>query len=214
MKTRRLTTAGALACLFGNMVASGQSIEAPEDFGPTSTQIAWASEAFATNLRADGVTTFESAGDVVRFELGVFSPGFDPLTATPDEWVSGWIVLQGVDYDLNDQQFIETATLASNDAPFQVGAPVYIWGYTTKTPADGAEWLLVSSPVWQWPAVDAPLPTTFSMSDALPAHALFGAVNAEDGSYHMRLAVVAVPEPSGVVLAACGLLVFASRRRR
>ena len=66
---------------------------------------------------ADGVITFEEAAEEIRFELGTFTSGFDPRTATPDQWVANWIVLQGADYNKSDKQVIETATLGSNDSP-------------------------------------------------------------------------------------------------
>lgn len=187
-----------------------QNLPAPEQ----STQIGWASEAFATNLMADGITTFEEAAESIRFELGTFSPGFDPSTATPDQWVANWIVLQGADYDLVDQQVIQTATLSSNHSPFTANTQAYIWGYTSKAVDPTSQWLLVAAPSWKWPSTSSPLPTTFSISDAKPADAIIGSVNPENGSYHMQFDYVAVPEPSAVLLgcvASAGLLL---RRRR
>ena len=185
-----------------------QNLPAPEE--ETGTQIAWASEAFAVNLMADGITTFEDSGKDINFELGTFAPGFDPTTATPEEWISSWIVLQGAEYDMIDQQFIQTATLSSNTAPFLAGTRAYIWGYTTKDLGNGAEWLVVGAPAWTWPDADSPLPTTFSMSDAEHQDAFFGSVN--QYGYHMQLA--AVPEPSALWLASLAGLAFALHRRR
>lgn len=190
-------------------IASGQNLAAPDE----GTQIGWATEAFATNYMADGITTFEESAQSIRFELGTFAPGFDPTTATPDQWVSNWIVLQGADYDLVDQQVIQTATLESNDSPFTFNTQAYIWGYTSKDVAPDSQWLLVAAPSWKWPSATAPLPTTFSMSDAKPQDAIYGEVNPESGGYHMQFEYVVVPEPSTALLA-CAALGLVFRRRR
>jgi hypothetical protein len=192
-------------------IASAQNLVAPEESG---TQIGWATEAFATNYMADGVTTFEEHGESIRFELGTFAPGFDPTTATPDQWVSNWIVLQGADYDLVDQQVIQTATLSSNESPFTLNTQAYIWGYTSKSVDPSSQWLLVAAPSWKWPSASSPLPTTFSMSDAKPQDALIGSVNPSGGGYHMQFEYVAVPEPSAALLACVASLGLVLRRRR
>ena len=163
---------------------------------------------------ADGVITFEEAAEEIRFELGTFTSGFDPRTATPDQWVANWIVLQGADYNKADQQVIETATLGSNDSPFLENTQAYIWGFTSKVVDADSQWLLVAATSWKWPSVDTLSPPTFSMSDALPEDAIIGSVNPDDDTYHMRLAYVAVPEPSAPLLAAAACVCFGWRRRR
>ncbi|MES2660058.1 MAG: PEP-CTERM sorting domain-containing protein [Verrucomicrobiota bacterium] len=185
---------------------------------PPGTQIGWASEAFATNYMADGVTTFEQAiaedGVTIRFELGTFAVGFDPRTATAEDWVANWIVLQGADYNTGDQQVIETATLTSNVSPFGQNAQAYIWGFTSKDVDPESQWVLLAAPAWKWPDANSPLPTTFSVSDAVSLDAIIGSVNPVDGSYHMQFGNVAVPETSTSLLAATAVLGLAWRRRR
>lgn len=181
---------------------------------PASAQIVWASDAFATNYRADGITTFEEAAKEIRFELGTFSPGFDPSTATPDQWVSNWIVLQGTDYDLIDQQFIQTATLTSNSPAFAAGRQAYIWGYTSKDVKPDSEWIILGAAAWKWPSVTAMEPSVFTVGQANPADAIFGSVNPSNGRYQMQLQFVAIPEPSSAVFllgASLGMLMW--RRR-
>lgn len=182
------------------------------------TQIGWASEAFATNLMADGVTTFEEAiaedGISIQFELGTFVTGFDPRTAAPADWAANWIVLQATTYNPGDQQFIETATLTSNAAPFSLNSQAYIWGFTSKDAEPDSQWVLLASPLWKWPDATAPLPTTFSVSDAVVADAIIGSANPIDDSYHLQFSYAVVPEPSGSWLAATALVGLAWRRRR
>lgn len=209
MKSRSAPWFTGFALIAAAGAASGQT-----SIPANGTQIVWATEAFATNFMADGVTTFEEAAETIHFELGTFAPGFDPLTATPDQWVSNWIVLQGADYDLIDQQVIQTATLTSNATPFLENAQAYIWGYTTKDVAPSSQWLLVGAQSWIWPDSSAPLPTTFSMSDASPADAFIGSVNPQGGAYHMQFGYVVVPEPSVSLLAAGASLALLVRRRR
>jgi hypothetical protein len=182
---------------------------------PTTIQIGWASNAFDTNIRADGVTTFEEAAATIRFELGTFSPGFDPRTATPEQWVSSWIVLQGTDYDLIDQQFIQTATLSSNATPFAANTRAYIWGYTSKDVAPTSEWLLVSAASWKWPDLNAAAtPPVFSMGDAGPADAIIGQINPSNGDFHMQLAYVVIPEPGSAFMGLVTIFGLVWMRRR
>lgn len=201
----------AVAAVSG--LAFGQDLS-----GLPGTQIGWASEAFATNFMADGVTTFEQAiagsGITIRFELGTFVDGFDPRSANPADWVSNWIVLQGADYNSNDQQVIDTATLSSNSTPFGLNAQAYIWGFTSKEADPESQWILMAAPAWKWPDSNSPLPTTFSVSSALPQDAIYGSVNPISDAYHMQLSYVVIPEASSSLLAAAALIGTAWRRRR
>jgi hypothetical protein len=208
MKTTQLFTGFFLTTLYP---LAAQNIQPVDSLA--GTEIAWASEAFATNLMADGITTFENSGDNIRFELGTFAPGFDPRTATPEQWLTSWIVLQGAEYDMIDQQFIQTTTLYDNAAPFLAGGQAFIWGYNTKDINAGAEWLIVGAPSWTWPVTTSPLPTTFSMSDALQTDVIFGSVN--QSGHHMQFqAVTPVPEPGAMLLTALATMGFVLRRRR
>ncbi|MEO5917753.1 MAG: PEP-CTERM sorting domain-containing protein [Luteolibacter sp.] len=206
-------------CIFGIAFVAAADLAFGQDLSqPPGTQIGWASEAFATNYMADGVTTFEQAvadnGVTIRFELGTFATGFDPRTASQADWVANWIVLQGADYNTGDQQVIETATLSSNASPFGLNAQAYIWGFTSKDTDPESQWILLAAPAWKWPDANSPLPTTFSVSDAVAMDAITGSVNPGDGSYHMQFSYVAVPETSSALLAATAVFGLAWRRRR
>ncbi len=200
------------------LIATGDLALSQNSITPPGTQIGWASEAFGTNLMADGVTTFEEAvlhdGLTIRFELGAFKEGFDPRNASQADWADNWIILQGTDYDTGDQQFIETATLVSNGSSFGLNAQAYIWGFTSKDAEPESQWVLLAAPAWKWPAASSPLPTTFSVSDASALDAIIGSVNPSSGSYHMRFDYVAVPETSTSLLAALAVVTLVWRRKR
>lgn len=183
----------------------------------SGTQIGWATEAFAPNFMADGVTTFEQAEQALQAlhaDLGAFRPGFDPATADVSTWASNWVPLQTAEYDSGDQQFIGTANLIENTGAFAEGQAAWIWVYNSKDFETTSEWLLVSAASWRWPAASSPLPTVFSMSDAQPQDALFGAVNDPGGQYHMQLQSVPVPEVSTSLVALGGLALCLRRRGR
>jgi hypothetical protein len=214
MNSPRFMSAILLAHLTVGGLSLAQTLPPPPEMsGATGTQIAWASDAFATNLMADGVTPFEASGKTIRFEIGTFMTGFDPSTEPFENWADKWVVLQGTDYDLNDQQFIGTATLFSNSDPFSIGAQAYIWGYLDKDLSQGeTEWILMSSPAWSIPAANSPLPTTFSVSDVRVQDVLVGSVGGPGGSYYMQLGTV--PEPSTCLLGMISLLSLALHRKR
>lgn len=214
MNSPRFMFAILLAHLTGGGLSLAQTLPPPPEMSvATGTQIAWASDAFATNLMADGVTTFEASGKTIRFEIGTFMTGFDPSTEPFENWADKWVILQGTDYNLNDQQFIETATLYSNSEPFSIGAQAYIWGYLDKDLSQGeTEWILMSSPAWTIPAANSPLPSTFSVSDVRIQDVLIGSVAGPGGSYYMQLGTV--PEPSTCLLGLLTGIGLAVRRRR
>ncbi len=185
--------------------------------GDDGAEIAWASDAFATNIRADGTTTFGGSPMIIQFELGTFTAGFDPRSASPAEWAANWVVLQTATYDKTEDQVIQTATLGTNTAPFSENGQAYIWGYTTKDLNGGAEWIMLAANSWKWPAVDATLPVTFSVSDVTKSsEMIMGSVNGHFNgvNYHMMLEAVAVPEPSALLLSGLAGLGLVLRRRR
>lgn len=183
----------------------------------SGAEIAWASDAFAHNVMSDGVTTFGGSTKVIQFELGTFAEGFDPTTASASDLAANWIVFQTATYDPNDDQVIQTGTLIANNSPFYAGAQAYIWGFTTKDVNAGAEWILLGAENWTWPAHDANLPSTFSVSDANQSHEmLFGSVNSYTNGvfHHMQMEMVVIPEPTMFSLLGLGVLGWSWRRRR
>jgi hypothetical protein len=196
--------------------ASAQSYESLTN--SKSIQIVWASDAFSTNLMADGTTTFGGAQMSIRFELGTFVSGFDPRATSPSEWAANWVILQTTEYDTSEDQVIQTATLETNNAPFTENTQAYIWGYTTKDLNSGmAEWIMLAADEWKWPSTESLQPPTFSISNAaLPSEMVLGAVNGTSNgrAYHMQLASVPIPEPSVLILPGLAVLGLTLRRRR
>jgi len=183
----------------------------------SGAEIAWASDAFAHNVMADGVTTFGGSAKVIQFELGTFAEGFDPSTSSQADWAANWIVLQTATYDPTEDQVIQTGTLLANTSPFYEGAQAYIWGYTTKDVSQGAEWIVLGAESWTWPAHDANQPSTFSVSDVTQSHEmLMGSVNSSTNGvfHHMQLELVTVPEPAGLSLLGFVAIGWVWRRRR
>lgn len=194
-------------------------LTAPLHAQEAGVQIAWASDAFATNLMADGSITFGGAPMTIHFELGTFKQGFDPTTSPVSEWAGNWIVLQGTMYDPVENQVIQTATLPDNSSPFFEDSPAFIWGFTTKDASSGtAEWIVLSADNWKWPSTTNPGTETFSVSDAdLPSEVLFGSVNGVFNGieYHMMLQKAeAVPEPGGLLLSGLAGMALLFRRKR
>ncbi len=175
-------------------------------------QFGWASEAFATNLRADGMLTFEEAEEEILFQLGAFRDGFNPATSDPSQWQDHWVVLQTATYDPFDQQVIATATLTGNEEPFFAGGQIWVWAFNSIEYAEDSEWLLVAPTGWHWPDVSSVLPVTYSLSDALPEDAVFGAINGS--GFHLRLQqAMVIPEPALAMLSSIGFLLLLRRRR-
>lgn len=199
--------------IFSLTSLAGAGMVQAQNFMPNEgIQIGWASNAFATNLMADGVTNFEQAAVEITFQLGAFRDDFRPTQENVFLWADHWVPLQTVTYNPLDQQYIGTATLTSNSGPFIEGSQAWVWAYNSKDVVATSEWLLAGAATWKWPNASATLPVTFSMGDASSRDAVIGSVNPLDGSHHMMLQTP-VPEPSIAAMALLGSLTFFRRRR-
>lgn len=216
MESHRSIIIAGVFLAFSCLHAGAQTYESLT--GDKSIEIAWASDAFATNLRSNGTTTFGGSPVEIRFEIGTFAVGFDPRTASPAQWAANWIVLQSATYDKSENQVIQTATLSTNSAPFTENSQAYIWGYTTKDVGSGqAEWIMLAADSWKWPSLDAPTASTFSVSDVKsPSEMILGSVNGtyNGTSYHMMLSSIPVPEPSVPLVSCLTTLGLLLRRKR
>lgn len=111
-------------------------------------QIFWQSSVGAPHLQSDNTQSLTS--DFV-FELGTFRNGFIPVSSNTGEWMDNWVPLDKVNFNISTGLFSGATILTSNDPPFTIGAPVYIWSRNRL--AGDVEWALVSRSGWNWPNV-------------------------------------------------------------
>ena len=137
------------------------------------TQVIWQSSSGASNVQSDGVTNL--TGDFV-FELGTFRDPFIPTGSNTSEWLDHWEAFSSVNYNTVTQLFSGADILATNDPPFTLTAPVYIWGIYGLV--GNVEWSLVSRDVWSWP--DTASGGGIGPIGGLPAFYTLGSASASD----------------------------------
>lgn len=100
------------------------------------------------------------------FELGVFANGFVPTAINTAEWSAHWVPAQRTKFSGNHTWFTSVFNVTNNAAPFTVGAPAYVWGFSGSE--EQGQWILFRSTKWTWPAADAtaPAPLLWSSKDA------------------------------------------------
>ena len=124
--------------------------------------ISWFIDPGKTNLLSGGAAMPSD----FRFELGVFSAGFTPTAANKSQWSAHWTTAQRVAYNESTGVFTGEVTVASNGAPFTVGASAWVWGF--RGDYASGEWLLFRKSSWTWPAPDPfnPFPLLWSATEA------------------------------------------------
>lgn len=156
----------------------------------------WGNAVFDTVVTSDG-TAVDSAS--FTFQLGAFVDGFDPSTASYDEWLTNWRVFDTAGYNNLTSQFGSTAYMQPDGtSPLDPGGfsflnrQAYLWIRNGDDPTPGTEWLLVTTTSWIFPAAaDDPccpkgLPHEWFASDLASTDTpLFGAQGGihGDGSY-------------------------------
>lgn len=108
-------------------------------------QIVWQSERGQPHLKSDG----EAIDGSFVFELGAFEEGFVPSLSNVTEWAQNWQGLQRTIYDPVSASYTNRHDMASNDPPFALGGPGYVWGFGVDT----NEWILMTDASWKWPGV-------------------------------------------------------------
>jgi hypothetical protein len=176
-----------------------------------AASVNFASAVSGTNLQSDG----SPMDSDFAFQIGAFSGGFKPSADNTGEWQTYWVPLSdaagdpisGATTTFATSQlpsppfpagtfttgFSGTAEFDHSQPPFDPLSAVYIWGYDQRSSAGPAEWLLVTSSTWSWPAGTGNPPTsTFSIGEA--DSVILGNVNGDgDGDgYHMQSAAVTV----------------------
>lgn len=137
-----------------------------------AAKVIWKSIPFTTNLTSDGSSLDES----FTFELGTFEAGFSPSASNTAQWAENWTTLDRVAFNADNQFFASTVSFDTNDAPFILGAKVYIWGFNGTSPA---QWILLSDATWTWPDAALGFPVTMQAADA--SQEILGEVDSNSG---------------------------------
>lgn len=185
MKTKAITLALA------SLAALSQPLSAYTLF--------WGGPVWGEHLESDGTTMLQSG--TFTFQIGAFSPGFDPNAtyvddfgnAQVDTWAANWHVFDTATYsDTNmffdskadmDANGISNGTLADTSFDFR-NAKLYIWVYDDNTydvplsSTECHEWALISGATWTLPADggdQTTLPGEYRLDNA--TEAVIGAVD-------------------------------------
>ena len=127
-----------------------------------ATVLNWYSSPGAANLTSTG-SPMDAA---FTFDLGVFTTGFTPLPTNIGSWPAAWRSAGTAPYNTFSKSFDANYTVTANPAPFNVGAPAWIWG--KRTSATATEWILVRKSDWTWPAPNpfSPFPLSWDIGNA------------------------------------------------
>ncbi len=156
--------------------------------------IIWANAVMDELYDSQGIALDET----FRFEVGMFSPSFNPAENPIDLWAANWIVFDLAFYDdtdpeagwnVEEQYFAHLANHLSNgtsDSPyatpgaiFPQGTQAYLWVYNSKDISLTSEWALLtdSGGDWQFPAFTSEtnaMPVNWALSELDTA--VFGAL--------------------------------------
>lgn len=185
--------------------------------------LAWKAQA-ATVIFNSPITTGEFSDSspwptdgTYFFEVGTFSSGFTPTAGNTDSWLANWNIADMVESgsttwldDTGDLYFTGIGDYTTNAGSWAIGSPVYIWGFDTRTPGTN-QWILFANSAWVTIDHTSIPPQAFATEDA-GTFTIVGSMDAGGGSF-VSDSIVVVPEPSGAMLVAGGLLLAALRRR-
>ena len=145
-----------------------------------ATQIIWQS-----SRAAHETSTGQAFDHNYIFELGIFTEPFVPTPFNVNEWATNWQAADRVRFDATNQAFTSRIDVEENDAPFLPGKRGYIWGYGSQS----NEWILMSSPGWNWPSsggIGFPLEWTTRTATEV----IVGSLPTGPGEPHLRTANV------------------------
>lgn len=152
--------------------------------------IEWNSPPTAMNLDSSGAVMDTG----FKYELGVFSSGFQPSPSNVADWAANWHKADSVGRSHKVNAFGSSYKIPNNLAPFTVGAKGWILG-KKQTPR-GTEKILFRNTHWTWPSVDAAgapasLPREWSVDEkATMDHVVIGSVKPAGSPVLMQSAVV------------------------
>ncbi len=171
-----------------SLLASGLSSQA--------AQVNWGCDRMAENQTSSGFGS--SLGSEFAFELGAFEPGFIPTPENRDEWLDHWHSAQSSVYNERLRFFAGSVVIEEIDTEgvFVPTNQAYIWGYDSRDLDGPVEWILITNPMWNWPAGQGiRTPAHWSVGDA--SEAVVGEINAADNAFHIRTASLGnLPEQS------------------
>ncbi|MFT4548297.1 MAG: hypothetical protein ACI8XO_002205 [Verrucomicrobiales bacterium] len=174
------------------------------------TTIGFGSSVGATNL----ISSDAAMPEGFLFQLGTFEGDFEPTSSNTDKWLLGWRPasdregepLEGNTAAYQTQElgggfppgfransFSSSVMLDHNEAPFDLGGQLYIWGYDQRATPGAAEWILITDPAWIWPDGSSNLPaTSYAVSSATVV--MLGEIKGD--GFEMKTAVVTVSDSS------------------
>ncbi len=195
----------------------------------------WGNALNSTLVKSD--TTPISAGDSLRYEVGVFAAGFTPTAANPSEWAANWKRLDSASYNATASYFSSSfdlvpsssgATTATSTSPetvsYQVpsGTKVYLMVYNNTAMDETTELFLGTNPTWiTAPPSDTQLDKPLNLRLSGITQPIFGGANSVPSggiktppvsAYALQTATF-IPEPSASLLAGI-FLCFGLLRRR
>lgn len=156
------------------------------DAQPTIT---WNSSPNSTNLQSNG-SAMDSG---FRFELGVFTDTFHPTGDNVANWAASWNSAERTQYNSVSNTFNASTVPATNQAPFTINKPVYIWGF--RGDALNGEWILFRAMSWTWPDAFPSTPTRPLQWHTAEATAILGSINSNKVPFLMKSAAVTQAMP-------------------
>lgn len=166
--------------------------------------IEWGSE-FGTVFETSEGSTLDNT---FLFQLGAFDSPFTPTADNADDWLGNWRIFDTGNYNPSLGIVTSSASMNTNggsesptgNASFDFqGLQGYVWIRNEDLPGPTTEWFIVSDPSWSFPTA-----VTDCCNIAPP---LQWAIEGD-------VITVAVPEPSGALLAMLAAATGLIRRRR
>lgn len=206
-----------LPFLFGTAALNAQTLD-------------WGNDVFGDVVDSTGAALDNS----FIFELGAFDAGFEPGEDNIADWIEHWNVFDRASFNESAGYFASSVQMlpdgTSNSAYLTEGSGsfeglnAYIFVRNGDLPVPLTEWLLVRATAWVFPDADECCPDRLSIEWSLrdvDVTAVFGSVDGDPGpgavsvpGVHDLQTHTFVPEPGTALLAALGLLVAISRRKR